>query len=496
MAQTLTITWNPPIQNDGSQQVNGYTLSYRKVGNSTYTKITGVTSPYVLSGLTSETNYDICVQSNCTPSCISEVLCTTATTNPDSTPTPTSTSTPTPTPTPTPTSTSTPTPTPTMTATPTPTPTPTSNCVTSVQFEVDLGGQVRYVDCCGNTEYANVGAGPEVINDCIQNGSLYSVGASIRDISYGSTPCSCVSTPTSTPTSTPIPPTSTPFATILNNIYVSDPLTSDPTEQDLTFAIQDACDGDSNINTFLGGPATMTVYGSSICDASAMFDPNTIIASEVTSGGIIILRQLINNFGGSGGNKLWYRKFQRDVGVDVNMYTPIEGCSECGVPTPTATVPSQITVNIYGRQNTPYDAVSNNLQLVYQTYYTSLGSVNHTTSGIQKSLVEQDTFLVSPSVSAGGYLNLGLYLRETDGECDYLEVNVNVFTAGAYLSGRFTDSTGSLLSDFGCGLEGSINGVSIPVSQAIDVYISPTATGICFGSALIPPGLECLDSGL
>ena len=493
MAQTLTITWDAPTT--GGQLVNGYTLSYRKVGNSTYTKITGILSgatSYTLSGLESATQYDICIQSNCTPSCISEVLCTTATTNSDITPTPTATSTPTPTPT----STSTPTPTPTMTATPTPTPTPTSNCVTSVQFEVDLGGQVRYVDCCGNTEYANVGAGPEVINGCIQNGSLFQVSASIRDISYGSTPCSCVSTPTSTPTSTPIPPTATPFATILNNVYVSDPLTSDPTEQDLTFAIQDACEGDSNINTFLGGPATMTVYGSSICDASAMFDPSTIIQQDVTSGGIIIISQEINNFGGSGGLKTWYRKFQRAVGVNVNMYIPIGGCSECGVPTPTATVPPQITVNIYGRQNTPYDAVSNNLQLVYQTYYTSLGSVNHTTSGIQKSLVEQDTFLVSPSVTAGGYLNLGLYLRETDGACDYLEVNVNVFTAGAYLSGRFTDSTGSLLSDFGCGLEGSINGVSIPVSQAIDVYITPTSTGVCFGSALIPPGLECLDSGL
>ena len=500
MAQTLTISWDIPSTDNSPQQVTGYTLSYKKASENVYTKITGVSSPYVLGGLDGGTNYDICVQSNCTPSCISEKVCTTKTTNADSTPTPTSTSTPTPTPTststptPTPTSTSTPTPTPTMTATPTPTPTPTSNCVTSVQFEVDLGGQVRYVDCCGNTEYANVGAGPEVINGCIQNGSLSQVSASIRDISYGSTPCSCVSTPTSTPTSTPIPPTATPFATILNNVYVSDPLTSNPTEQDLTLAIEDACEGTSNINTFLGGPATMTVYGSSICDASAMFDPSTTIQQDVTSGGIIIISQEINNFGGSGGLKTWYRKFQRAVGVNVNLYTPIGGCSECGVPIPTATVPPQITVNIYGRQNTPYNATSNNLQLVYQTYSSTLGTVNHTTSGIQKSLDEQDTFLVSPSVDAGGYLNLGAFLRVIDGTCDYLEVNVNVFAAGAYLSSRFTDPTGSLLSDYGCGLEGSINGVSIPVSQSIDVYITPTSTGVCFGSALTPPGLECLTS--
>jgi hypothetical protein len=422
MAQTLTITWETPSTDNSPQQVTGYTLSYKKASENVYTKITGVTSPYVLGGLNGGTNYDICIQSNCTPSCISEKVCTTKTTNADPTPTPNSTSTPTPTPTPTPTSTS----------TPTPTPSPTST------------GEP--------------------------------------------------STPTPTPTSTPIPPTSTPFETILNNIYVSDPLNSNPTEQDLTFAIQDACDGDSNINTFLGGPATMTVYGSSICDASGMFDPDTIIASEVTSGGIIILRQSINNFGGSGGIKLWYRKFQRSVGVNVNMYTPIGGCLECGVPTPTATVPPQITVNIYGRQNIPYNAVSNNLQLVYQTYSSTLGPLNHTSSGVQKSLIEGETFLVSPNVDAGGYLNLGLYLRETDGACDYLEVNVNVFAAGAYLSSRFTDSTGSLLSDYGCGLQGALNGVSIPVSQAIDVYITPTSTGVCFGSSLIPPGLECLTT--
>jgi len=427
MAQTLTITWDTPSTDNSPQQVTGYTLSYKKVGDSTYTRVTGVTSPHTLSGLNGATQYEICVQSNCTPSCISEVVCTTATTNADQTSTPTPTPTTTATPTPTPTSTVTP------TSTPTPTPTPT-----------------------------NTGE---------------------------------PSTPTPTPTSTPIPPTATPFATILNNVYVSDPLTSTPTEQDLTLAIEDACEGNSNINTFLGGPATMTVYGSSICDASAMFDPSTIIQQDVTSGGIIIISQEINNFGGSGGLKTWYRKFQRAVGVNVNLYTPIGGCSECGVPTPTATVPPQITVNIYGRQNTPYNAVSNNLQLVYQTYGSTLGPVNNTTSGIQKSLIEGETFLVSPSVDAGGYLNLGAFLRETDGACDYLEVNVNVFAAGAYLSSRFTDPTGSLLSDYGCGLQGSLNGVSIPVSQAIDVYITPTSTGVCLGSALTPPGLECLDSG-
>lgn len=143
MAQTLTISWGAPIQNDGSQQVTSYTLSYKKSTDSTYTKITGVTSPYVLSGLLGATNYDVCVQSNCS-SCISEVLCTTAITNSDITPTPTSTSTPTPTPT----STSTPTPTPTMTATPTPTPTATPQPLYNV-YEIcgwtDTASQYKYI---------------------------------------------------------------------------------------------------------------------------------------------------------------------------------------------------------------------------------------------------------------------------------------------------------------------------------------------------------------
>jgi hypothetical protein len=149
----------------------------------------------------------------------------TPTATPTVTPTATPTVTPTPTPicvmnggtaeytaepTPTPTPTVTVTPTPTVTVTPTPTPTATvSNCVTSVQFEVDTAGEVRYVDCCGITKYTSVGIGPQVISECIQNNSLFSTGASIRDISYGSTTCSCDITPTPTvtptPTATPTP---------------------------------------------------------------------------------------------------------------------------------------------------------------------------------------------------------------------------------------------------------------------------------------------------
>ena len=92
------------------------------------------------------------------------------------------------------------TPTPTATGTPTPTPTatptPTPACVTSVSFEVDTAGEVRYVTCCDSTEYVNVGIGPQVISDCVQINSLFSTSASIRDVVYSQTSCSCNSSPT------------------------------------------------------------------------------------------------------------------------------------------------------------------------------------------------------------------------------------------------------------------------------------------------------------
>ena len=382
--------------------------------------------------------------------------------------------------------TNTPTPTPTNTSTPSPTPTPTPNCVTSVQFEVVSGGQVSYVDCCGNTEYANVGAGPEVINGCIQNGSLFQVDASITDISYGSTSCSCVITPT--PTST-LTPTATPYRIVANDLWVGDP-------GDVEFGDDTSCGHTSPINT--EGAVDAWLYSATnICDATSLETDNALgfnwISAEMSPNQYIWISQTGITYDSTLGN--YVRLYKRSGSTDTLL--PSGTCINCltiNEPTPTPTPIPQITVNIYGRQNTPYDAETNNLQLVYQTYNTTLGPVNNTTSGIQKSIIEGETFLVSPSVDAGGYLNLGAFLRVTDSTCDYVEVNVNVFAAGAYLSSRFTDSTGSLLSDYGCGLQGSLNGVSIPVSQAIDVYITPTSTGVCFGSALTPPGLECLTT--
>jgi hypothetical protein len=66
------------------------------------------------------------------------------------------------------------------------------------------------VDCCGNTIYETYGIGPQVINECLQEGSLFQVGASISFITYGETSCSCVTPPTFTPTPTPTA-TPTPY---------------------------------------------------------------------------------------------------------------------------------------------------------------------------------------------------------------------------------------------------------------------------------------------
>ena len=131
---------------------------------------------------------------------------------PVSTPTPTPiggvTATPKPTSTPFPTST----PTPVATVIPTITPTPTeSPCVTSVSFEVDFGGTVRYFNCEGSEVTETFGIGPQVINDCIQNNSLSGVIASISSVFYGETSC----LPS---TATPLPPTPTPTSTPVPNV--------------------------------------------------------------------------------------------------------------------------------------------------------------------------------------------------------------------------------------------------------------------------------------
>jgi hypothetical protein len=88
-------------------------------------------------------------------------------------------------------------------------------CVTSVNFDVVGAGQVSYIDCCGIGTYVTYGAtGPEVINNCIQYGTLTAVTATIEFISYGSTSCACTTTSTTT--------TATPFISLATSATCSD----------------------------------------------------------------------------------------------------------------------------------------------------------------------------------------------------------------------------------------------------------------------------------
>jgi hypothetical protein len=67
-------------------------------------------------------------------------------------------------------------------------------CVTSVTFEVDVDGNVDYINCCGENAGGFFGTGPKTINDCLRVNSLTTPpgGAEISSIVYGSTPCNCV----------------------------------------------------------------------------------------------------------------------------------------------------------------------------------------------------------------------------------------------------------------------------------------------------------------
>mgnify|MGYP000026339785 CR=1 FL=1 len=181
---------------------------------------------------------------------------------PVSTPTPTPiggvTATPRPTSTPFPTST----PTPVATVIPTITPTPTeSPCVTSVSFEVDFGGTVRYFNCEGSEVTETFGIGPQVINDCIQNNSLSGVIASISSVFYGEISCAPTPTPTPLPptnTPTPLPPTETPTAGPITATPTPLPPTNTPTP--LPYSVTGSTNAGYSNNGYAVG--TLTVYAS------------------------------------------------------------------------------------------------------------------------------------------------------------------------------------------------------------------------------------------
>lgn len=240
------------------------------------------------------------------------------------------------------------------------------------------------------------------------------------------------------------------------------------------------------------GPVTLSGYGTNISNIIGFIEIPSIIQDYIGQSPMFVRQTYRPTQGAEPITGV--REYTRN-GATASVNGAMGDCpppNATPTPTPTATPIPQITVNIYGRQEVPYNVDTNNLQLVYSTS-SSPNNNNTTSSGIQKSTSEIGTFLVSPSINSGDYLNLGAFLREMDGICDYVEVNVNVFAHGAFSSTRFSDSNGSLFSDYGCGLQGTLNGVSIPVSQSIDVYIRPTSTGGCGFMGNKP--LECLSSG-
>jgi hypothetical protein len=183
----------------------------------------------------------------------------------------------------------------TQTPTPTPTTTPTPlPCVTSVSFEVDVAGDVTYTTCCGNPQILSFGIGPQVINDCLQNGSLIGGGAIISFITYGSTGCSCVSsTPTPTPTETPTPnstqtqtpsntPTVTPTVTVTQTQTQTQSQT--PTEIPDQYQFQDCCYG--TIFRYSNIPGTWSVGDVLYINGGSGFNGCAEIVTNTSSGSL------------------------------------------------------------------------------------------------------------------------------------------------------------------------------------------------------------------
>jgi hypothetical protein len=203
------------------------------------------------------------------------------------------------------------------------TPTPTPECVISVGFEVDSAGDIRYIDCCGETIYLTFGIGPQVINDCLQYGSLSQVGATISFINYSATSCSCPTTPTPLPaTATPQP---TPFETTFSG-YVS--LVNGPT----------ACTGGeySNVN--------ITVVGTSLCNLTKVKGLSSTMYGNVYGDMIVN-----DTFWVSDGTD--EREFMRDGSAQTG--TAQTACTACSGAPPTSTplppTPTPQTYDVYER---------------------------------------------------------------------------------------------------------------------------------------------------
>ena len=193
----------------------------------------------------------------------------------------------------------------------------------SVGFEVDTAGDVRYVDCCGETIPLTFGIGPQVIDDCIQNNSLFAVGASISFINYSATSCSCPTTPTPLPaTATPQP---TPFETTFSG-YVS--LVNGPS----------ACSGGEYDNV------NITVQGTSLCNFSKVLGLSSTTYGNVYS-------DMTNNTTFYITDGTDHREILRDGSAETG--TAQTACTLCSGAPPTSTplppTPTPQTYDVYER---------------------------------------------------------------------------------------------------------------------------------------------------
>jgi hypothetical protein len=383
------------------------------------------------------------------------------------------------------------------------------SCVTGVTFNVTgVPIEMFYIDCEDvQQSIIYTTTGYKTIVDCLQVNTLSSPDFTYNNVTYATESCLPVTptptptvtpTPTATPTLTPTPsptptvtPTPTPYRIIANDLWVGD-------SGDVEFGDDTSCAHTSPINTVYGAVDAWLYSATNICDATSIEADSSLgynwILGEMTPNAYMWVSQTGITYNSTLGS--YVRLYKRNGSTSVLL--PSGNCINClsiNEPTPTPTAIPLITVNIYGQlSGIPYDADTNNVQLIYQTYYApTLGAIGYTTTGIQKSLTESGTFLISPSVNQGGNLNLGVFRRVQDGECAYREIRAHVFADDVFSVTRFDDPTGALSTYSGIGQQGDIYGVSIPISsQSVDIYVTYVGTDTQITNT---PPLPCIVSG-
>ena len=99
---------------------------------------------------------------------------------------------------------------------------PPIECVQSVSFEVDSAGTVTYINCCGDPITNFFSIGPQVINACMQDGSLFGSGATISSIVYSASTCDCTTTTSTSTTTSSTTTTTTPTTATLQWDFTED----------------------------------------------------------------------------------------------------------------------------------------------------------------------------------------------------------------------------------------------------------------------------------